>query len=69
MPATLQVRQAKSPDFSTLSEFSAGTGVERSFVLTQIRPRARAGNRIGLIFPASVVRALNPLYDQAARRK
>jgi hypothetical protein len=35
-------------------------------VLTQIRPLARAGNRIGLIFPASVARALSPLYDHGA---
>jgi hypothetical protein len=47
-------------------QLKLGSGVERPFVLTQVRPRTKGGNRIGLIFPAPVVRALNPLYDHAA---
>jgi hypothetical protein len=43
-----------------------GSSVERSFVLSQVRPQANRGNRIGMIFPAPVERALNPLYDHAA---
>jgi hypothetical protein len=43
-----------------------GSGVERSFVLTQVRLRAKVGSRITLIFPAPIERALNPVYDYAA---
>ncbi len=50
----------------SIVQLKLGSGVERSFVLTQVRPRTRGGNSIGLIFPAPVVRALNPLYDHAA---
>jgi len=54
------------PIIRSIVRLRLGSGVERSFVLSQVRPQARRGNSIGLIFPASVVRALNPLYDHAA---
>jgi hypothetical protein len=60
------VGKETQPTIRSIVRLILGSGVERSFVLTQIRPRARAGNRIGLIFPAPIVRALNPLYDHAA---
>jgi hypothetical protein len=60
------VGKETQPAIRSIVRLRLGSGVEHSFVLTQIRPRARAGNRIGLIFPASLVRVLNPLYDQAA---
>ena len=43
-----------------------GSGAERSFVLRQVRFAARAGDRITLIFPVVVARALNAIYDYAA---
>jgi len=43
-----------------------GSGVERSFLLSQVRPHSKRGNKVGLIFPAPIVRALNPVYDHAA---
>jgi|SRR5215469_18625717 hypothetical protein len=50
----------------SIVQLKLGSGVKRSFVLTQVRPRTKAGNRIGLMFPVPVVRALNPLCDHAA---
>jgi len=60
------VGKETQPTVRSIVRLKLGSGVERSFVLTQVRPRTKAGNRIGLIFPAPVVRALNPLYDHAA---
>ena len=43
-----------------------GSGAERSFVLTQVKPRANIGERVTLIFPVSTDRTANPIYDYAA---
>lgn len=60
------VGEETQPTVRSIVRLRLGSGVERSFVLSQIRPRAERGNRIALIFPAPIVRALNPLYDHAA---
>jgi hypothetical protein len=60
------VGKETQPIIRSIVRLRLGCGVERSFVLSQVRPQAKQGNRIGLIFPAPVVRALNPLYDYAA---
>jgi hypothetical protein len=54
------------PSIRNIVRLKLGSGVERSFVLTQVRIRARAGSRITLIFPTPIERAMNPLYDHAA---
>ena len=41
-------------------------GAEPSFVLSQVRPRVKAGNRLGLIFPAAIDCAFNSTYEYAA---
>lgn len=60
------VGKETQPIIRSIVRLRLGSGVERSFVLSQVRPRFQRGNRIGLIFPAPVVRALNPLYEHAA---
>jgi hypothetical protein len=60
------VGKETQPIIRSIVRLRLGSGVERSLVLSQVRPQARRGNSIGLIFPAPVVRALNPLYDHAA---
>lgn len=60
------VGKETQPIIRSIVRLRLGSGVERWFVLSQIRPQARRGNSIGLIFPAPFVRALNPLYDHAA---
>jgi hypothetical protein len=54
------------PSIRNILRLKLGSGIERSFVLTQVRVRAKAGGRITLIFPTPIARALNPVYDYAA---
>ncbi len=60
------VGKESQPSIRSIVRLMLGSGTERSFVLTQVRLRAKAGNRITLIFPTPVERALNPVYDYAA---
>lgn len=60
------VGRESQPWIRNIVRLRLGSGAERSFVLTQVRSRAKAGNRIGLIFPTPIERALNPIYDYAA---
>ena len=60
------VGKETQPIIRSIVRLRLGSGVERSFVLSQVRPQARRGNSIGLIFPAPFVRALNPHYDHTA---
>ena len=55
-----------SPSVRSVVALKLGSGIERSFVLSQIRPHAKAGDRVTLIFPAPIERAINPIYDYAA---
>jgi hypothetical protein len=60
------VGKESQPSIRSIVRLMLGSGIERSFVLPQVRLRAKAGNRITLIFPTPVERALNPVYDYAA---
>jgi hypothetical protein len=60
------VGKESQPSLRSVVKLRLGSGAERSFVLTQVRLGVSAGNRITLIFPISVERALNPIYDYAA---
>lgn len=60
------IDKESQPSIRSIVRLKLGSGVERSFVLTQVRLRAKAGNRITLIFPTPLERALNPVYDYAA---
>jgi hypothetical protein len=60
------VRKESQPSLRSIVKLKLGSGTERSFVLSQVQLGARAGNRITLIFPISIERALNPIYDYAA---
>jgi hypothetical protein len=60
------VAKESQPSFRSIVKLKLGSGAERSFVLTQVRLGAGTGNRVTLIFPVSVERALNPIYDYAA---
>jgi hypothetical protein len=54
------------PSIRNVLRLKLGSGAERSFVLTQVRLRAKAGSRITLIFPTPIECAINPVYDYAA---
>jgi hypothetical protein len=54
------------PSIRSIVRLRLGSGVERWLVLTQVRLRAKAGNRMTLIFPIPIRRAMNPVYDYAA---
>lgn len=60
------VGKESRPSLRSIVKLKLGSGAERSFVVTQVRLGAKAGNRITLIFPIAVERALNPIYDYAA---
>ena len=60
------VGKESRPSIRSIVRLKLESGVERSFVLSQVRLRAEAGSRITLIFPAAIERALNPVYDYAA---
>lgn len=60
------VGKKTQPIIRSIVRLRLGSGVERSFVLSQVIPRANRGNSIGMIFPALVERALNPFYEHAA---
>jgi hypothetical protein len=54
------------PPIRNIVRLKLGSGAERSFVLSQVRPQVKAANRVGLIFPAPVERAFSPTDDYAA---
>jgi hypothetical protein len=54
------------PSMRSIVHFRLGSGAERPFVVTQVKLRARAGSHLTLIFPVSIERAINPVYDYAA---
>ncbi len=60
------IDKESQPSIRSIVRLKLGSGVERSFVLTQVRLRAKVGSRITGIFPAPIERALNPVYDYAA---
>lgn len=60
------VGRESQPSIRNIVRLRLGSGAERSFVLTQVRLRATAGSRVTLIFPVSIARAVNPVYDYAA---
>jgi hypothetical protein len=60
------VGKESQPSIRNIVRLRLGSGAERSFVLTQVRFRATAGGRVTLIFPVSIERAVNPVYDYAA---
>ena len=60
------VGRQSQPSIRNIVRLRLGSGAERSFLLTQVRFRAKAGDRIALIFPAPVERAINPVYDDDA---
>jgi hypothetical protein len=60
------VGRESQPSIRNIVRLRLGSGAERSFVLTQVRLRVKAGSRITLIFPVSIERAVNPVYDYAA---
>jgi rRNA maturation protein Nop10 len=60
------VGRESQPSIKNIVRLKLGSGVERSFVLTQVRLRAKAGSHITLIFPIPMERAMNPVYDYAA---
>jgi|GEM_PF-3339500 len=60
------VGRESQPSIRNIVRLRLGSGAERSFVVTQVRLRARAGSRLTLIFPVSIERAINPVYDYAA---
>jgi hypothetical protein len=60
------VGRESQPSIRNIVRLRLGSGAERSFVLTQVRFRATAGGRVTLIFPVSIERAVNPIYDYAA---
>jgi hypothetical protein len=60
------VGHEKQPSIRNIVHLRLASGEVRSFVLTQVRFRANAGDRITLIFPVSIERASNSVYDYAA---
>lgn len=60
------VGRESRPSIRNIVRLKLGSGVERSFVLTQVRLGAKAASRITLIFPIPIERAMNPVYDYAA---
>jgi hypothetical protein len=60
------VGRQSQPSIRNIVRFRLGSGAERSFVLTQVRFRAKAGSGVTLLFPVSIERASNPVYDYAA---
>ncbi len=60
------VGRESQPSIRSILRLRMGSGAERSFVLAQVPLRARPGSRVTLIFPVSIERALNPVYDYAA---
>jgi hypothetical protein len=60
------VGKETQPTIRSIVRLKLGSGVERSLVLSQVRPHTKPGTKFGLIFPAPIVRALNPVYDHAA---
>jgi hypothetical protein len=60
------VGRESQPSIRNIVRLRLGSGAERSFVLTQARLRVTAGSRVTLIFPVSIERAVNPIYDYAA---
>jgi len=60
------IGKESQPSIRNILRLKLGSGAERSFVLSQVRPQVKAGNRLGLIFPAPIERAFNPAYDYAA---
>jgi hypothetical protein len=60
------VGRESRPSNRNIVRLKLGSGVERSFVLTQVRLIAKADSRITLIFPTPIERAINPVYDYAA---
>ncbi len=60
------VGRESQPSIRNIVRLRLDSGAERSFVLTQVRLRVKAGSRITLIFPVSIERAVNPVYDYAA---
>lgn len=65
-PCSAIVGKELRPSIRSIVRLRLGSGVERSFVLTQARLRTKPGSRVTLIFPVSIERALNPVYDYAA---
>lgn len=65
-PRSSIVGKESRPSLRTIVKLKLGSGAERSFVLSQVQLGARAGNRVSLIFPISVERALKPIYDYTA---
>jgi len=60
------VGKQSQPSIRNIVRLRLGSGTERSFVLTQVRLRTKVGSRLTLIFPVSIERAINPVYDYAA---
>ena len=60
------VGRKSQPSIRNIVRLKLESGVERSFVLTQARLRAKASSQITLIFPTPIERAMNPIYDYAA---
>jgi hypothetical protein len=60
------VGRESQPSIKNIVRLRLGSGAERSFVLTQVRLRTKVGSRVTLIFPVSIERAINPVYDYAA---
>ncbi|HLW69060.1 MAG TPA: hypothetical protein VKS22_00400 [Candidatus Binataceae bacterium] len=60
------VGRESQPSIRNIVRLRLGNGAERSFVLTQVRLRTKVGSRVTLIFPVSIERAINPVYDYAA---
>ena len=65
-PCNPIVGKESQPPIRNIVRLKLRSGVERSFVLSQVRPRVKTGNRLGLIFPAPIERAFNPTTDYAA---
>ncbi|MBE3602540.1 hypothetical protein IMX07_02755 [bacterium] len=60
------VGRRSQPSIRSMVRLRLGSGVERSFVLSQAKLRSRPESRITLIFPAPIERAAHPLHDYAA---
>jgi hypothetical protein len=65
-PRDAIVGQESRSSIRNIIQLKLASGIERSFVLTQVRLRSNAGTYITLIFPTPFERAINPVYDYAA---
>jgi hypothetical protein len=60
------VGRESQPNIRSIVRLRLADGAERSFVLSQATLRSKAESPVTLIFPVSIDRASNPIYDYSA---